>query len=655
MNLGALSATLNAKGVAVLVAIAVVGIGGIGGAVAGVGPTGGLDLPFAQQEDPAPAPETAVHLGPSDATVRVGETATHDVVVANASGGVGALAAVVSVGDPSVATITDVSLRGNQSDEAAGVSIAADGSSANLTAAPTDAAGGGSVAVATVTVRGDAPGTTDLGLRVDGLGTDAGDAYDVTAATGAAIAVEPNPDPAAFRVSNLNASRDVTRGEPFNVSVSVTNDGDLEATRTVRYGVDVDGDGALDADETAASREVTLAGHDRETVAFGGVNVTGVDHGSHVHGVFTGNDSATGIVDVEGAAGSAPIPETAVLLRPSGEAGEPNGTGDPSDADVTVDAGDETTYDVVVANASGGVGAYDFRVESKDVTHATVTDVSAGGGASDATTAITVIEDGKAVNVTAAPTDTADNGSVAIATVTISGHAVGATDIGLRVDVLGTEAGTAYNVTGTSGASVTVESDYDGGSTSSDGSDGSGDDAADADEGFTRNEITRAKYSVDFADLGSETVGEVQAIYNRQPFAGNAVPADVETRDEISGDRYDAPFSELDRDAAIEVQNEYDAQFGPLPSDPAHSRDNISRAKYDADFADLDAERAWEVQAIYNRQPFPDDVAPGEIRTRDEITQDRYGIEFDYDDISRGTKIEIQNDYDAQFGDGENE
>ncbi|OYR38160.1 hypothetical protein DJ82_12875 [Halorubrum sp. Ib24] len=640
--MSAASATLNTKAVAVLVAVAVIGVAGVGGAIAGVGPTGGFDVPFVQEADPAPAPETQVQLRASDSTVRVGETATYDVVVANASGGVGDHAAVVSVGDPSVASIADVSLRGNQSDEAAGVSIAADGSSANLTAGPTDIAENGGVVVATVTVSGDATGTSDVELSVDGLATEAGDPYNVTAVRGASLTVEPNSDPAAFRVSRLNASHNVTEGEPFNVSVSVTNDGDLEATQTVRYGLDLDGNGTLDRNETVAAREVTLASHDRETVTFSGVNATDVDPGSHRHGVSTENDSVTGVIGVE-AAESTPAPETAVRLLPSGV---PADADDPDDASETVDAGETTTYEVVVANASGGVGAQDFRVAVEDPTHATITGASVSGGASDATTEITFVDDGHSVNVTAALTDTADNGTVTVATLTISGHAVGTTDIELRVDALGTENGTAYNVTAVTGASVTVESDYDGGSTSAGDSDESSDGAS-----FTPDEISRAKYGVAFTDLGSETSGEVQAIYNRQPFAGDAGPGEIDTRNEISEARYNVSLTELDRDAVIEVQNAYDAQFGALPSDPAYTRDEISQAKYDTAFADLNAEQTGEVQAIYNRQPFPGDTAPGDIRTRDEITNDRYGQDFI--DLSRQTTIDIQNDYDAQFGDAE--
>jgi len=57
------------------------------------------------------------------------------------------------------------------------------------------------------------------------------------------------------------------------------------------------------------------------------------------------------------------------------------------------------------------------------------------------------------------------------------------------------------------------------------------------------------------------------------------------------------------------------------------------------------------VQAIYNRQPFPEGTEPADIRTRDEIANDRY--DYDFDEVSRETTLEIQNDYDAQFGDSE--
>jgi hypothetical protein len=634
----AATATLNAKAVTVLVTVALVSAAGIGGAVAGVGPTAGLDVPFAQQQDPTPTPETAVHLDPTNATVHVGETTTYDVVVANASGGVGEHVSIVSVDDPGVASITDVSLRGNQSAEATEVSIADDGSSANITAAPMIAADSGGVVVATVTLTGDGAGTTDIGLHVDELSTEAGDSYDITAATGSAITVEPNPDPALFRVSELNASHNATLGEPFNLSAAVTNDGDLEATQTVRLTLDRDGNGTLD-DGVVASREITLAGHDRQRVTFTGVNVTDVDPGSHVYGVFTEDDSATGSIDLESTADPTPGPEATVLLRPSGVPID----GDTS-FDTPLDSGDTMVYDVVVVNASGGVGAQDIRLDVDDPTHATIAKASVVGGSSDAATEIEYIDDGHAVNITAAMMDTDDNGTVSIASVTFSGHAVGRTDIALQVNTLGTEAGTAYNVTAADGTSIMVKSDYSSGSTSDD-------EDASTDGAVTPDEISQAKYGVAFENLGSQTSGEVQAIYNRQPFSGNLGPADVKTRNEISEARHNVSFSELDRQATIEVQNEYDAQFGAFPSDPAHTRDDISQAKYDTAFADLDAEQTGEALAIYNRQPLPGDVVLSELRTRDEITNDRYGQDFI--GLSRGTTIDIQNDYDAQFGDAD--
>ena len=72
-----------------------------------------------------------------------------------------------------------------------------------------------------------------------------------------------------------------------------------------------------------------------------------------------------------------------------------------------------------------------------------------------------------------------------------------------------------------------------------------------------------------------------------------------------------------------------------------------SQATYGYKFPDLSTEAAGEVQAIFNHQPFPDGTEPTDIRTRDEIANERYG--HDFDDVSRETTIEVQNDYDAQF------
>jgi predicted nucleotidyltransferase len=801
MSAADIGATIQAQSTAVIAAVALITAVGVGGAAMGIGPDAGLQTGAAQQEAPL---ETAVSLEPSGATVETGETTTYDVVVDTANGGVGAYDFSVSIDDPSVASISDVDVDGEPADATTEVSIAEDGSAADVKAALADTDDSGGVTVATVTVRGDDAGTSDIGLTVDARGTEAGASYAVTETTGASITVEsddpapePEPDPASFEVSNLDAPDSATQGENITVSAEVTNDGDEEATQTVAFRLDADGDETLEEGETLVSEEVTLDGGESQTVTFSDLDTSGLDAGSYAHGVVTDDDSATATIAIESADDGGDGDDS-----DDGDDGNDGDDGDDADdaddgddgddgddaddgdddetaretavslqlSDSTVSVGETTTYDVVVDTADGGVGAYDFSVSIDDPSVASISDVAVSGDPSGETTEVSIAEDGSAADVKAALADTDDSGSVTIATVTVRGDDAGTSDIGLAVEALGTEAGASYAVTETTGASITVASDDpepepepdpasfrvsnldapdsatqgdaidvsaevtndgdeeatktaafrldvdgdgtldgdeelasqevtleggesqtvtfsdldtsgldaddyahgvftdddsatatiaiesvdegDDGDDSDEGDDGDdsddGDDAEDgADEEFSLDEIAQAKYDHDFADLSTETAGEVQAIYNRQPFPEGTDPADIRTRDEIANDRYGHDFDDVSRETTIEIQNDYDAQFGPLPSDPAFTLDEIAQAKYGQDFADLSTETAGEVQAIYNRQPFPDGTEPGEIRTRDEITNERYG--HDFDDVSRETTIEVQNDYDAQF------
>ncbi|MFD1686728.1 PKD domain-containing protein [Halobellus litoreus] len=136
--------------------------------------------------EPEPDQSTAVSLSPSDDLVAVNGTTTYDVVVENADGGVGAYSLALSVDDGEIATITDVSA---DEDAMSDVQVSADGSSASADVALLDTEQTGSVTVATVTVAGEADGEAEIGLEMSSLGTESGDAYDVTAENGATLTV----------------------------------------------------------------------------------------------------------------------------------------------------------------------------------------------------------------------------------------------------------------------------------------------------------------------------------------------------------------------------------------------------------------------------------------------------------------------------------
>lgn len=276
-------------------------------------------------EPPADSKETAVRLEPSNGQAAVGGTTEFDLVVANANGGVGAYDATVSVADVGIGEITDVELKGNPAGQTSDVSIAGDGSSASISAALMDTADTGNVTVATLTVTGVAPGTTDLSVDVGALGDEAGTSYTVTGTSGATLTV------------------------------------------------------------TEKSTTVSLA---------------------------------------------------------------------PSTSETTI--GETTTFDLVVDDADGGVGAYTATVALDDPAVGQITDVQLQGSPAEGTSNVDVADDGSAVTIDAALMDTADSGDVTVATITVEGTAAGSANLSVSVDALGDESGTSYAVTGTNGATLTI-------------------------------------------------------------------------------------------------------------------------------------------------------------------------------------------------------
>ena len=172
-------------------------------------------------DDPVPDPgtgEVAATLEPTAPQVGLGGESTVDLVVTGPDAGVGSYEFTVSVGDASTVEIADI-----QEANTGGtgeVNLASDGSSVSVnrallgdTIAPDD-----EFVLATLTVSGEAAGTTDLTVEEVIVGDEGGNSYDVVG-TGA-------------------ATLEVTEG------VDVTGDGN-PATDTTGDGKlnDIDGDG----------------------------------------------------------------------------------------------------------------------------------------------------------------------------------------------------------------------------------------------------------------------------------------------------------------------------------------------------------------------------------------------------------------------------
>ena len=78
---------------------------------------------------------------------------------------------------------------------------------------------------------------------------------------------------------------------------------------------------------------------------------------------------------------------------------------------------------------------------------------------------------------------------------------------------------------------------------------------------YSRNTFAFAKYDLPFAELSTETKGEIREIVRRQPLAEGVTPAEVQTRDEIAQARFGEPYDALSNDQQSEVDQAYLAQF----------------------------------------------------------------------------------------------
>ena len=290
------------------------------------------------------------------------------------------------------------------------------------------------------------PGTTetvtfaDVGTSVLSPGTYSHGVVTPDDSATASIIIEAPPTPATFQVSNLDAPGTATAGDTIDVSADVENTGDEAGTQTVEFRLDADQDGTLEQSETLATQSLNLDSGETKTVTFAALDTSGLS-GEYGHGVFTDDDSATNSITIEE---PAPADDVSVSLEP---------------ADATVGVGGETTFDVVVSGLEGdGVGAFDLTVSTDDIGIASITDatiVAENGG--EGSTDVTIAGDGSSAQLQAYARDTADTGSVTVATVTLSGVETGATTVDLSVTAIGDESGINYGVASATGANVEVQ------------------------------------------------------------------------------------------------------------------------------------------------------------------------------------------------------
>jgi len=178
----------------------------------------------------------SVDVEPVETTVSTDEATDFDVVVVDASDGVGSYEFDLAVGDSNVAAIENVSLVGtNASDSLTNVSWGPNGTSVSVAAGIGDEDHG---RIATISIVGQSNGTTSLSMEGVAIGDNNGSSYTVGSTGSAEITVRAGPAPVAT---------------DFGSPTDVDGDGVYE---------DVNGDGKFDIVDVSA----LLNNMDSETI-----------------------------------------------------------------------------------------------------------------------------------------------------------------------------------------------------------------------------------------------------------------------------------------------------------------------------------------------------------------------------------------------------
>jgi hypothetical protein len=371
---------------------------------------------FAVAQPVAAAGDTTVSI-PSDQTVGVGSSTTFDVVVDDASDGVGSYDISVRLTNGSVGTITDVSLAGSPG--ISDVNVSADGTTATANAAAGVTSNTGAVTVFTVTVEGQTAGTTGVAVDANSVGDENGVTYSITDENDGQLTVQSNS--ANYEITSVSAPAAVAQGDDVTAQATVENTGNAAGNQTVEFGF---------AGSAADSEVVALGAGESRTVSL--TAATGsLSNGTYSYTVSTDDDSASGDVSVLANALS-------VELDP---AQQETGTGGTA------------TYSVVVDDATEGVGSYTIDLAVGNDTVGNITGVDLAGSP-----ALTDVElNGSTASATASSAGLSQTGAVTILDVTVEGQAVGTTTVTATADSVGSEDGSqSYNIGAAGSATLTV-------------------------------------------------------------------------------------------------------------------------------------------------------------------------------------------------------
>ena len=179
------------------------------------------------------ATTTDITVDPANQSIASGDSATYDIVVEDVDNGVGSYTFNASVGDTSVATITDYELEGTSSDEfLTSAELSSDNSTLEVSAGAADHSDG-TIATVTVTADSTAAGSeTDLSTSVSALGDSDSASYSIGETTPATVFVPTSSDEGSNEtnesfdgvvVSPSPTSNEVPVGSTTEIDITASN------------------------------------------------------------------------------------------------------------------------------------------------------------------------------------------------------------------------------------------------------------------------------------------------------------------------------------------------------------------------------------------------------------------------------------------------
>lgn len=357
--------------------------------------------------------------------------------------------------------------------------------------------------------------------------------------------------PATFRLSGTTMSTNLTRGDRFNATVTVVNDGDVAGAERVQL--------TGPTSEMEWNRSVMLYGGESTTLEFS-AETANLTRGNYSLELTMANDSRN---------------ETLRIRESYLEVADVSGP-------ESVELDEELRFTASVRNTGDAVAnqtvVHRIDLDGDDEPETLVGNQSVRLAPGEETTVEFVIP--------------AENSQFD------------------DDDLLGTHIYGVYSEDTNATGVVVVEEVEVETSSSTWSSSGSSTSTSDDSEQVSRDVISQEKYGLYYDEVSGETRSQIDELYQRQPFADGLVVTEVLTREEIARqvygldvERNDAfDFTAIDIELQQEIESMFDAQFESETGDRIESWDELAQEQFGTDYASLNETQQQTVQELYQEQ-----------------------------------------------------